>query len=253
VPSSQLQRALAELGVSSDTLSDEKRDSLDRNGYAVFESLLPVDTVEGVRSAIIDLEEREDAAGAGTNQRDSGAIRIDDVNHKGAAFDLLWLHPVLLACMEHYLGDFRLSSVTSRAARPGMGHQNMHVDYWGALEDGYVACNSGWMLDDFAVENGATRVVPGSHLWGTRPEDVMDDPKATHPDEVRVTAPAGSLVVFNGYLWHSGTHNGSESPRRGVFQVYSRRDVERQNDHAALITPELAERLSPAARYVLDA
>jgi hypothetical protein len=38
-----------------------------------------------------------------------------------------------------------------------------------------------------------------------------------------------------------------------VFQVYSRRDVTRQNDQAALLGPELAERLSPAARYVLDA
>ena len=249
----QLQQALAELGVSSDTLSDETRDSLDRNGFAVFESLLSPEAVAAVRQGILELEEREDAAGAGTNPRDAGAIRVDDVNHKGAVFDQLWLHPVLLACMQHYLGDFRLSSVTSRAARPGMGHQNMHSDYWGALEDGYVACNSGWMLDDFAVENGATRVVPGSHLWGTKPEDVMEDPKATHAEEVRVTGPAGSLVVFNGYLWHSGTHNGSEHPRRGVFQVYSRRDVARQNDQAALLDPELAERLSPAARYVLDA
>ena len=163
----ELQRALADLGVTSDTLSDDARDSLDRNGYAVFESLMSATAVAEVRDAILELEDREDAAGAGTNPRDPGAIRIDDVNHKGAVFDQLWLNPVLLACMQHYLGDFRLSSVTSRAARPGMGHQNMHVDYWGSLEDGYVACNSGWMLDDFKVENGATRVVPGSHLWGS--------------------------------------------------------------------------------------
>jgi ectoine hydroxylase-related dioxygenase (phytanoyl-CoA dioxygenase family) len=249
----QLQQALADLGVSSETLSDEARDSLDRNGYAVFPSLLPAESVAAVRGAIEALEVQEDAAGAGTNPRDPGAIRIDDVNHKGAIFDQLWLHPVLLACMQHYLGDFRLSSVTSRAARPGMGHQNMHADYWGSLEDGYVACNSGWMLDDFAIENGATRVVPGSHLWGKKPEDVMEDPRATHPEEARVTGPAGTLVVFNGYLWHSGTLNGSERPRRGVFQVYSRRDVKRQNDQAALLGPDEIARLSPAARYVLDA
>jgi ectoine hydroxylase-related dioxygenase (phytanoyl-CoA dioxygenase family) len=59
--------------------------------------------------------------------------------------------------------------------------------------------------------------------------------------------------VFNGYLWHGGTHNGTDQPRRGVFQVYSRRDVERQNDQAAALDPGLAARLSPAARYVLDA
>jgi ectoine hydroxylase-related dioxygenase (phytanoyl-CoA dioxygenase family) len=249
----ELEGALADLGVTPDTLSAEQRDSLDRNGYAVFPSLMPLETVAEVKNAIRELEEQEDAAGAGTNPRDPGAIRVDDVNHKGAVFDQLWQHPVLLAAMAHYLGDFRLSSVTSRASRPGMGHQAMHADYWGSLEDGYVACNSGWMLDDFKVENGATRVVPGSHLFGKRPEDVMEDPKALHPDEVRVTGPAGTLVVFNGYLWHGGTLNGTDVPRRGVFQVYSRRDVERQNDQAAALDAKLAERLSPAARYILDA
>jgi ectoine hydroxylase-related dioxygenase (phytanoyl-CoA dioxygenase family) len=249
----ELDRALADLGVTSETLSDEQRDSLDRNGYAVFPNLMSPEKVAEVKAAIRDLEDKEDAAGAGTNPRDPGAIRVDDVNHKGAVFDQLWLHPVLLAAMAHYLGDFRLSSVTSRASRPGMGHQNMHADYWGSLEDGYVACNSGWMLDDFKVENGATRVVPGSHLFGKRPEDVMEDPKALHPDEVRVTGTAGTLVVFNGYLWHGGTLNATDVPRRGVFQVYSRRDVERQNDQAAALDAALAERLSPAARYILDA
>jgi ectoine hydroxylase-related dioxygenase (phytanoyl-CoA dioxygenase family) len=249
----ELDRALADLGVDSATLSDAARDSLDRNGYAVFPALMSPEAVAEVRAAIIELEEREDAAGAGTNPRDPGAIRIDDVNHKGAIFDQLWQHPVLLACMAHYLGDFRLSSVTSRASRPGQGHQRMHADYWGSLEDGYVACNSGWMLDDFRVENGATRVVPGSHLFGKRPEDVMEDPTALHPNEVRVTGPAGTLVVFNGYLWHGGTLNDTAEPRRGVFQVYSRRDVERQNDQAAVLDPSLDARLSPAARYILDA
>ncbi|MDX6570344.1 MAG: hypothetical protein QOH15_2922, partial [Gaiellales bacterium] len=54
-------------------------------------------------------------------------------------------------------------------------------------------------------------------------------------------------------LWHGGTLNATDRPRRGVFQVYSRRDVERQNDQAALLDPDLAGRLSPAARYILDA
>ena len=89
----ELDRALADLGVTSDTLSDDARDSLDRNGYAIFPSLMSPEAVAEVRAAIIELEEREDAAGAGTNPRDPGAIRVDDVNHKGAVFDQLWQHP----------------------------------------------------------------------------------------------------------------------------------------------------------------
>ncbi len=134
-----------------------------------------------------------------------------------------------------------------------MGHQNMHVDWWGPIGDGFVASNSCWLLNDFGVANGATRIVPGSHLSGLRPEDRMDDLRAKHPDEVIIEAPAGSLAVFNGYVWHSGTENTTDSPRRGVFTVYSRADQPRQNDQAALLDEATAARLSPAARRILAA
>lgn len=248
-----IEQALAELGVGPATLTAGERERLDRDGYAVFPGLLDAATVAAVRSEIEALEHAENAWNTNINPNDPGAARVDDVNHKGAIFDQLWVHPVLLACMHHYLGDFRLSSVTSRAARPGMGHQNMHVDWWGPIGDGFVASNSCWLLNDFGVANGATRIVPGSHLSGLRPEDRMDDLRAKHPDEVIIEAPAGSLAVFNGYVWHSGTENTTDSPRRGVFTVYSRADQPRQNDQAALLDEATAARLSPAARRILAA
>src|SRR5436309_14275998 len=163
-----IEEALWDLGVGPGTLSDAERARLDRDGFAVFPGLLDPATVAAARSAIAVLEEAEGAWDTNVNPRDPGAARVDDVNHKGAIFDQLWVHPVLLACMHHYLGDFRLSSITSRAARPGTGHQKMHVDWWGEIGEGFVASNSCWLLDDFAVANGATRIVPGSHVSGKR-------------------------------------------------------------------------------------
>lgn len=247
-----IERALADLGVGPTTLGDDDKKRLDEDGFAVFPALLDPGTTAAVHAAVAALEEAEDAWNTNTNPRDPGAARVDDVNHKGPIFDTLWTHPVLLACMHHYLGDFRLSSVTSRAARPGTGHQQMHVDWWGEIGDGYVACNSCWLLDDFGVANGATRIVPGSHRWGKRPEDEMPDPLARRPDEVILEAPAGSLAVFNGYVWHSGTENTTDRPRRGLFTVYSRIDQPRQNDQAGRLDEETAARLSPAARRILD-
>lgn len=247
-----IEETLAGLGVTGETLDAEARTRLDEHGYAVFPSLLDAATVESLRAHVAALEEAEDSWAPGTG-RDPGAARVDDVNHKGEVFDRLWVHPVLLASMHHYLGDFRLSSVTARAARPGAGHQRMHVDWWGDFEDGYVACNSCWMLDDWTPASGATRVVPGSHRWKRRPEDEMADPLEAYPGQQLIEAPAGSLAVFNGYLWHSGTLNSRSEPRRGVFSVFSRADQPRQNDQAGRLDEATAQRLSPQARRILDA
>lgn len=247
-----IEEALDGLGVTPDTLTAHDRERLDEDGYAIFPSLLDKSTMETLRARLAALEKAEDAWGANTSERDPGGARVDDINHKGAEFDFLWVHPVLLACMNHYLGDFRVSSMTARSARPGAGHQGMHVDWWGNFEDGYVACNSCWMLDDWTRASGATRVVPGSHRWKRRPEEEMADTRAQHPQEILIEAPAGSLAVFNGYLWHSGSLNSTSRPRRGLFTVYSRADQPRQNDQGARLDGELANRLSPEARRILD-
>jgi Phytanoyl-CoA dioxygenase (PhyH) len=248
-----IEQALADLGVTHATLEAHDRARLDDDGYAIFPALLDESTIERLRTRVAELEEVEDAWGVNTPTRDPGAARVDDINHKGAVFDPLWVHPVLLACMNHYLGDFRLSSMTARAAKPGAGHQRMHVDWWGDFDEGYVACNSCWMLDDWTPASGATRVVPGSHRWKQRPEDQMPDPLERHPEEVLIEAPAGSLAVFNGYLWHSGTENSTARPRRGLFTVYSRADQPRQNDQTGLLDDDTARRLSPESRRILDA
>ena len=66
---------------------------------------------------------------------------------------------------------------------------------------------------DFTEENGATRVAPGSHNTGQHPNDALDDPMASQPDEIRLTGSAGTVVIFNSHLWNAGTVNHTETPR----------------------------------------
>jgi ectoine hydroxylase-related dioxygenase (phytanoyl-CoA dioxygenase family) len=83
----------------------------------------------------------------------------------------------------------KLSSLNARSADPNTDiGQPLHVDM-GAIADerGYWVCNTVWMLDDFTLDNGPTRMVPGSHTWKQRPQDVLADPFAPHPDEVLLT------------------------------------------------------------------
>jgi ectoine hydroxylase-related dioxygenase (phytanoyl-CoA dioxygenase family) len=155
--------------------------------------------------------------------------------------------------MRHVLGEFRLSSLNSRAALPGQGLQALHADFGHPVEPGaYEVCNSIWLLDDFTPENGATRVVPGSHRRGTMPSDEMPNPGADHPDQLQLTGAAGTVVVFNSHLWHGGTLNRTDKPRRAMHSYFARRHLPQQLDQKAYLRVETYNRLSPAQRYILD-
>ena len=212
--------ALAELGVTEATLDPETAERLDRDGYAPLPGVLDGAQLEAIRARLAELMAAEgDQAGIEVHQ-EAGTDRLADLVNKGEMFRPCFTDSRLLACMAHVLGDFKLSSLNFRAALPGQGHQNLHTDWGGPVEPGdYQVCNAIWLLDDFTPSNGATRVVPGSHRAGTVPRLALSDPAARHPDEVLVTAPAGTVVVFNSHLWHGGTQNRSDrtAPRHALL------------------------------------
>src|SRR5579859_1002077 len=93
---------------------------------------------------------------------------------------------------------------STAAPQPGAGLQALHAEGGPTGLGPYQVCNSIWLLDDFTEENGATRVVPGSHRRTVRVGDELPDPLAPHPEQVTLTAPAGTVIVFNSHLWHGG-------------------------------------------------
>ena len=82
--------------------------------------------------------------------------------------------------------------------------------------------------------------------------EALADQAAPHPDEVLLTAPAGTVVVFNSHLWHGGTKNRSDQPRRALHSYFGRRSRGQQLDQKKYARPETLARLSPAARFILD-
>ena len=245
--------ALAELGVTQATLADETRERLDRDGYAVLSGVLSGGELEAIRTRLAELLVAEgEAAGLEVHQ-EAGTNRLADLVNKGPMFKPCFTEPRVLACVGHVLGDFKLSSLNFREALPGQGNQALHADYGGPAPDsGFQVCNSIWLLDDFTADNGATRVVPGSHRSDTVPRLAMADPTAAHPDQVLLIAPAGTVVVFNSHVWHGGTVNHTDRPRRALHSYFARRERGQQTDQKKYLRPETLGGLSPAARFVLD-
>ena len=209
--------------------------------------------MEAIRAQLAELLAAEgDQAGIEVHQ-ETGTDRLANLVNKGEMFRPCFTHPRVLACVAHVLGDFKLSSLNFRAALPGRGRQNLHGNWVGPVEPGdYQVCNSIWLLDDFTGSNGATRIVPGSHQFGPVPRLALADPAAPHPDEVLLTGPAGTVVVFNSHLWHSGTQNRSDRPRRALHSYFTRRGHGQQLDQKKYIRPQTLASLSPAIQFILD-
>lgn len=226
----------------------QRLEQLDRLGYLVIEDFFSGGLCEALIARVEALYASEgDTAGA-EFRAEPGTRRLANLAAKGDLFQKVFADPEVLGYIGHLLRPrFKLSSLNARSANPGdYGHQPLHVDQ-GLLPDehGPVVANVVWMLDDFTPENGAMRAVPATHLTGKRPQEVLADPNAPHPDEILVTGRAGTICVMNAHLWHGGTTNRTNRPRRAIHSFYCRYDVPQQQYQKRLI-PAAVQHAMPA-------
>jgi len=260
--SNDMNQVLNQLGVHEDTLTPQEKAFLDEHGYLILGQVLTSQQLEAIRNRLQELLETEgEKAGAELldskyirHPKEEGADRLADLVNKDPRFDIFYTHPRVLAGVVHVLGqEIKLSSLNYRAALPGYGLQKLHADWHEAVAPGdYKVCNSIWLLDDFSAANGATRMVPGTHKQGLLPQDDLKDPFATHPDEIILEAPAGTVAIFNSHTWHGGTINHSDKPRRAVHSYFCQRDQPQQVDQKRYIRAETLGRISEGARILLD-
>jgi hypothetical protein len=227
-----MQDVLEDLGVRPDTLTQQEKDQLDRDGFLPLSGILTLEHLGSLRARVDELLQAEGEKAGTEFHQEAGTERLSDLVNKGAVFDICFTHPRVLAGIAQVLeADFKLSSLNYRSALPGQGHQALHTDWSEPVPAGqFRVCNSIWLLDDFTADNGATRVVPGSHLRGALPKDELADPTAPHPDEVTLLAPAGTVVIFNSHLWHGGTLNRTAIRRRALHAYFCRRTERQQVD-----------------------
>ncbi len=236
------------------TITTAERRRLDEEGFVVLDGFVHPELLATLRTRIEQLFEEEGAQAGSEFKQEAGSRRLANLVNKGDIFSEVICKPRLLPYIHHVLGDeIKLSSLNARSANP---HNNMtqplHADM-GAISDqkGYWVCNSVWMLDDFTPENGAIRVVPGSHRLGRLPQDVLDDPTSTHPDEMLLTGQAGTVVVMNAHMWHGGLPNQTMNPRTAMHAFYARRDKPQQQYQKQLLSRELQDSLTPKLRSIL--
>jgi hypothetical protein len=148
-------------------------------------------------------------------------------------------HPLVLdtsADLLHKATAYQLHLTQVITVRPGETHQPLHRDEmaWDFFPfplDYDVQCNTMWAMTDFTEANGATRIVPGSHLLEGKQTYEDDDPRI-----IRAEMERGSMFFYSGKVYHGAAANVSEKVRQGINITYCVGWV-RQEENQYLSTP----------------
>lgn len=196
---------------------------LQRAGYAILTGAVLPNKVDLVREVLATEIAREEEADISRVSRffvdpDAKNRRLDRLPDRHPVFRELVEQPVLLELVKHILGptmldeSYLLHSLDANVTRPGSGEQFIHLDAARDTHDQAVPYQARfiWCIDDFDEENGATRIVPGSHRWNDR----IDMTGATYYESVPAVAPAGSLIIYTDMLLHGTGANISTNRQR---------------------------------------
>ena len=188
---------------------------------------------------------------------------------KGRVFRDMLSHPGIRNIVDHALGDdYLLSSHSANIAKPGGVAMRLHTDQWWMpaptrphrphLPVGSITrektdepnassiaprgvVNVVWMIGAFTPENGGTRVVPRSHLWGRRPDQPQDNAVET----VALEGPPGTVGFLDGRIWHGTGANTSDQSRWAILTTFCGPQFRPQENFTLGTAPEVLADASP--------
>ena len=230
-------------------------DSMQRDGFAIVPGILTAAECDEAQAAL-DMLASERAAGG-----------MECLFNKARIFERLYQVPAFLRFVRYFLGsDALLSSMHGSILGPGEGGHSLHAD--GAITghnreasnapadantritSHVVALNTITCVSEFTAHNGATELVPGSHLHPT-----LDRPPDADARAVTAVAARGSVVVFNANIWHGPTQNRTNGARYAILSPWRRHWTRCEYEVARIVDPEVLARAGEEGRKIfgLDA
>ena len=232
---------------------EDMRAALRDVGILIVERLVPDDVMDRIEGEIApDLAAKEPGGGKFFGfrcKRLGGAVgRSQTFAHQLADPILLGLADALLLenCKTYQL---QISSILQ--VWNGGELQPLHRDV--GVYEPYVERRPGgpeimvslmWAMTDFTAENGATRLVPGSHLWD-------NERKATSREEVQAVMPRGSLAIWRGAILHGMGVNRTDTPRTGLVGGFSAGWLRQEENQYLVCPPEKAQHLPERVQQLL--
>jgi ectoine hydroxylase-related dioxygenase (phytanoyl-CoA dioxygenase family) len=216
-------------------------EAIQRDGYTIIPDAIEPALVTALRAAIEGLS--ADVAPAANDFEGRQTLRVYNLLARDPVFARVPVHPAVLPIVEGVLDPGCLvSSLSSIDIGPGETAQPIHADdQLMPLAKPHVptVCNTMWALTDFTEANGATRVIPGSHLADASPD--FGSPYESVPAEMA----AGSVLVWHGSLWHGGGANTTSERRIGLAMNYCAGWIRQQENQQLGIPLSLVRTFEP--------
>jgi len=218
-------------------------------GYTVVENAIEPALIDELNDSLSRLERFLEVRPSPNSFEGHKTLRIYNL----LAYDDLWqrvpVHDHVLPIVEQVLDPGCLiSSLSSIDILPGEIAQPIHAD------DQLIplpkphpptVCNSMWAMTDFTQANGATRLVPGTHLSDRNPDYGGDY------DSIAAEMSKGSVLVWHGSLWHGGGANTTSEPRVGIAMNYCAGYVRQQENQQLGLPREKVQTFEPRLRELV--
>ncbi len=219
-----------------------------RDGFTIVENAIEPALIEALNAALTRLERELGAKPAMNGFEGHKTVRIYNLLAHGAPFAAVPVHANVLPVIEGVLdAGCLISSLSSIAIDPGEAAQPIHADDMVIPLDKphrAIVCNSMWALTDFTDENGATRLVPGSHK-------LANPDYGGQYDTVPGAMKAGSVLIWDGALWHGGGANRTDARRTGIAMNYCAGFIRQQENQQLGLSPELVKSFPPRLQELI--
>ena len=221
---------------------------IDRDGYTILEDVIAPELRHALTDDLVRLERFYGVTPSDNGFEGTKTVRIYNLLALGKLYEVIPVHANVLPVVEGVLDDGCLvSSLSSIAIDPGESAQPIHADdQLIPLTKPHVptVCNTMWALTEFTEANGATRIIPGSHL-----RDHSPDFGAPY-DSIAAEMPAGSVLVWHGSLWHGGGANTTDERRVGIAMNYCAGWIRQQENQQLGIPRDVAAGFSRRLRQL---
>jgi ectoine hydroxylase-related dioxygenase (phytanoyl-CoA dioxygenase family) len=188
------------------------------DGYTILPDAIEPDFVAEIDETLLKLERELGTVPAENLFEGVRTNRVYNLLVHGPTFERIPIHPNVLPVVEGVLDPgLLISSLSSIAIGPDERPQPIHADdQLIPLTRPHVPiiCNTMWAITDFTEENGATRLIPGSHLLPDAPNPLE------HYESIAAEMTKGSVLVWVGSLWHGGGANVTDTRRVGIAMNY---------------------------------